>query len=170
MIERSIHFNRFELLLRPSYPRRVDSGLIMAVSQHVWDRAESASYLRYLNDGLPGLEGKEYLYLVAENDAQVPNLSSERAARLGSMPVMDQSVHLPWGVPVVSSPWQGSAYISMDVGDRVVDPRNISPQEDDNGHDDVAFTDEGRQLIGHFLRTGEVQVMCDGICDLTGDD
>ena len=26
MIERSIHFNRFELLLRPSYPKRVDSG------------------------------------------------------------------------------------------------------------------------------------------------
>jgi hypothetical protein len=139
----------------------------MAFSQHVWDRAESASYLRYLVDGLPGLSGKEFVYLVAENDAQVPNLSSERAARLAGLPVMDQSTHLPWGVPVVESPYQGSAYLAMDVGDRMVDPRNVSPEEDDDGHGRVAFTDQGRALISYFLWSGEISVPCNGLCDLT---
>ena len=74
------------------------------------------------------------------------------------MPVMDQSVHLPWGYQWFrrhgrarhTSPWMSAI---------VVDP--MSHRRKMIVDDDVAFTDEGRRLIGHFLRTGEVLVPCD---------
>lgn len=169
MIERSIHFNTFELLLRPAYPRRLDTALLMAVSQHVWDRAESSSYLRFLREGLPTLDGgrlgaKEVLYLVAENDAQVPNLSSGRAARLLDIPVMRGSSHEPWGVEVVESPYEGSAYVSLDYGDRDPPPGNQSPPEDDGGHGAVGVTPEGRALLTRFLLDGVVDMPCEAPC------
>jgi len=166
MIERSVHFNYFELLLRDYSPRK-NKALLMALSQQIWDRAESATYLGQSLEGLPGIGPKEFIYLIAENDAQVPNLSSHRAARLAGLPVLSQSSHLPWGLPVVDSPHQGSAYIALDLGDRSPPPGNRSPEVDDGGHVNLAFTEEGWSLISHFLRTGEVLVPCDGICDLS---
>lgn len=169
MIERSIHYSTFELLLNPAYPRRVDSGLLMALSQHVWDRGESASWLRYTTSGVAELGPKELIYLVAENDAQVSNLTSGRAARLLGIPVLEQSTHRPYGVPVVSSPHTGSVYIALDVGDRDVPRGNLSPRTDDGGHGAVPFTPEGLAMIIEFLETGGVTVPCDGVCDLTVD-
>lgn len=166
MIERSIHYNRFEPLLAPSYPARLDRAVLMALSQHIWDRAESASYLRHATAGLPGIGPKEFLYVVAENDAQVPNLASHLAARLAGIPVVEGSVHRPWGVPEVAAPYRGSAYVAFDVGDRPTPPGNRAPQVDDGGHNDAAFTPPAKEMIRHFLDTGEVIMPCDGLCDL----
>lgn len=164
MIERSIHFNTFELLLNPAYPRRLDTALIMALSQHVWDRAESGSYLRDTLAGLPGIGPKQMVYLVAENDAQVPNLASHRAARLAGLPVLEGSAHVPWGTETVPSPHTGSVYISLDWGDRPTPEGNESPQEDDGGHVGVGFSEVGTPLIGVFFQTGVAVVDCVGPC------
>lgn len=101
-----------------------------------------------------------YVYLVAHNDAQVPNLASYRAARLADMPVMEGSVHQPWGTTLRASPYDGSAYVAFDFGDRMPPPGNASPHDDDGGHGGVAFTPEGQALLLRFLTTGEIALPC----------
>lgn len=168
MIERSIHFKTFELLLSPSYPRRIDTGILMVLSQQVWDMAESASYLPFIVNGLDTIGGKEFLYMVAKNDAQVSNLSSEIAARIADIPTLEGSVDVPWGTETVTSPYAGpAAYVSIDVGDRDPVSGNRSPDTDDGGHGSVAFQPESIQMIRHFLETGEILNTCSGVCDLT---
>ena len=167
MIERSIHFNTFEAMLTPSYENRLATGVLMVLSQHVWDNGETGAWLGAAKEGLPGIGPKEFIYLVAKNDAQVSNLSSDLAMRSMGVPVHEDSVIKPWGVPVVSTPHMGSAYIAMDVGDRDVPEGNLSPDVDDGGHGNVGLTPEAQEMIMHFLYSGEVISTCNGECDLT---
>ena len=115
---------------------------------------------------LPGTDPREYLYLVAENDSQTPTLSGDRAGRLAGIPVMAQSSRHPWGMAVVESPHEGSAYLGLDFGDRPVPRGNLSPTEDDGGHRGVGFTEVGRAMVLSFLATGHVVVPCEGVCDV----
>ena len=167
MIERSIHFNKFELFLSPSFPKRIDRAVLMALSQHVWDRAESGNYLPFTTKGIQGKDPKSFLYIIAENDAQVPNLSSDLGARLAGIPVLSASVRKPWGIPVVKSPYKGSAYISYRYGDPDPPKGNLSPKKDHGGHWNVPLHDLVGKTIWHFFETGEVAVYCKGSCDLT---
>ena len=139
----------------------------MVLSQHVWDNGETGAWLGAAKDGLPGIGPKEFLYLVAKNDAQVSNLSSDIAMRSMGVPVLEDSVTKPWGIPVASTPHRGSAYVSMNVGDRDVPEVNLSPDVDDGGHGNVGLTAEAQEMIMHFLHTGKVISTCDGECDLT---
>ncbi|TNE51852.1 MAG: hypothetical protein EP343_03045 [Deltaproteobacteria bacterium] len=166
MIERSIHFNDFELFLIPSFPKRIDRGALMALSQHVWDRAESGNYIPHLTKGLNGYGPKEFLYIIAENDAQVPNLSSDLGARLAGIPVLDQSVRKPWGIKEVKAPYKGSAYISYHWGDPDNPVGNVSPKKDNGGHWNIPINQMVGESILHFFQTGEAIVKCKGPCDL----
>ncbi|MCA9538670.1 MAG: hypothetical protein KC620_07260, partial [Myxococcales bacterium] len=162
MIERSIHFDaQFQRLLTPNYPRRVDTALLMALSQHTWDRAETGTWMERLTDPA---EGRRVLYLIAENDAQVPNLSSARAARLGHLPVLSVSTLHPWGLEVVDPPYAGSAMLAMDIGDRPTPAGNLSPQVDDGGHSGVSSTPAAMQTMGRFVETGIIDPPCDPVC------
>jgi hypothetical protein len=167
MIERSTHFNTFEALMKPSYDSRLSRALLMVLSQHVWDTSETGSWIEVASKGGSGIEPKPFLYLVAQNDAQVANLSSDIAVRTAGIPVMSESVIKPWGVPVVEAPYQGSAYVAFNVGDRDVPTGNLSPEADDGGHGSVGLTSEAQEMIMHFLETGEVISTCGGLCDLT---
>ncbi|MFH2006575.1 MAG: hypothetical protein ABI333_08325 [bacterium] len=164
MIERSIHFNTFTSVLDLSCPERIDQGYLMAISQHVWDWAESAGYLPHILEGLPGIGAKELLYIVTKNDAQVPNLCSDLAARDAGLPALEGSVWVPWGVDQVASPYAGSAYVTVDIGDRDPPAGNLSPEVDDGGHVNAATTPEVFEMVWGFLMTGEAVNTCGGTC------
>lgn len=164
MIERSVHYQRFQTLLDPNYPRRIDTALLMAVSQHDWDRAESAGWLGDLRDGVPGVGPREVLYFVAENDAQVPNLSAHRAARLAGLPVVEGSSHLPWGTATVAPPHVGSAYLAFDLGDRLPLAGNLAPEADDGGHSELPVHPAALETMRGFLDDGVVDPPCVGPC------
>jgi hypothetical protein len=166
MIERSIHFNTYEGFLTPAYGSRLVTGQLMAFSQHVWDQGESAAYLGAADEGLWDAGPKKYLYMVAENDSQVPNLSSDIAVRMTGLPVLADSSYIPWGSTVIDGPTTESAFISIDMGDRETPRGNDSPDEDDGGHNTAALTDEGVGMILHFFETGEIASTCDGPCVL----
>ena len=169
MIERSIHFNKFEPLLTPSYQSRLATGTLMALSQHVWDGAETGGWLGAAQDGLPGVGPKRYVYLIAERDAQVTNLSSDIAARLAGLPVLPGSVRKPWGLTVLDAselPVKSSAYVSFDLGDPATPEGNLSPEKDHGGHGNVGFTAEAQLLVSHFFETGEIIDPCDGPCTI----
>jgi hypothetical protein len=164
MIERSIHFHTYEALLGPAYGSRLVEAQLMALSQHVWDDGETGAWIDAAEEGIEGVGAKRFLYLVAENDAQVPNLSSDIAARIAKVPVLEGSVRVPWGTEIVSPPHDGSAFISFDMGDRQTAPGNEAPTVDDGGHVDVGLTDEAIEMIMHLFETGENIVSCDPDC------
>jgi hypothetical protein len=166
MIERSIHFDTFELFLDSTCPARIDQGFLMALSQHVWDWAESADYLRRAPAGLPGIGPKEFIYVVTKNDAQVPNACSDLAARNVGLPALEGSVWVPWGVTEVAAPHQGSVYLTMDAGDRDPPPGNQSPGTDDGGHYTAPASPEIFDMAWHFFQTGEAINPCGGLCVL----
>jgi hypothetical protein len=164
MIERSIHFNRYEAFLKPFYGDRLVTAQLMAFSQHVWDAAESAAYIGAAKEGLEGVGPKRFLYLVAQNDSQVPNLASDIAVRMTNMPVLEDSSYKPWGAEVIEGPTTESAFVSFHMGDRDTPRGNESPDVDDGGHNSAATTDAGVEMILNFFETGEIASTCDGLC------
>jgi len=166
MIERSIHYNAFELFMAATCPARIDQGFLMALSQHVWDWAESADYLRRASVGLPGIGPKEFIYMATRNDAQVPNACSDLAARNVGLAALEGSVWVPWGVSEVASPHMGSVYVTMDAGDGDPPPGNQSPDTDDGGHYTAPASQEVFDMAWHFFQTGEAVNPCGGPCVL----
>lgn len=164
MIERSIHFTTYNALLMPSYDSRLITAQLMALSQHVWDNAESAAYIGAARDGFEDAGPKRYIYLVAHNDSQVPNLASDIAVRITGMPVLEDSSYYPYGAEVIEGSTTESAFVSFDMGDRATPRGNDSPATDDGGHDSAATTDEGVEMIVNFFQTGEIASTCDGPC------
>lgn len=164
MIERSIHFNTYNAILEPAYDSRLITAQLMAMSQHVWDNAESAAYIGDAREGFADAGPKRFLYLVAQDDAQVPNLASDIAVRITGMPVLSDSSYYPYGAEVIDGPTTESAFISFDMGDRATPRGNESPDVDDGGHDAAAITDEGMEMIVHFLDSGEIASTCGGPC------
>ena len=164
MIERSIHFNTYETFLMPAYGERLVTAQLMAFSQHVWDSAESAAYIGAAKEGLEGVGPKRYLYLVAHNDSQVPNLSSDIAVRITGMPVLEDSSYHPWGAEVIEGPTTESAFVSFHMGDRENPRGNESPSQDDGGHNNAPTADESVDMILNFFETGVIESVCDGPC------
>ena len=164
MIERSIHFNTYDAILMPAYDSRLVTAQLMAMSQHVWDNAESSAFLQYARDGFDDAGPKRFLYLVAQDDAQVPNLASDVAVRITGMPVLADSSYYPYGAEIIDGPTTDSAFISFDMGDRDTPRGNQSPQVDDGGHDSAAVTEQGIEMIMHFLDSGEIASTCGGPC------
>lgn len=164
MIERSIHFNTYETFLMPSYGSRLVTAQLMALSQHVWDNVETAAWIGAAKEGLADAGPKRFLYLVAQNDAQVPNLSSDITVRMTDMPVLEDSSYIPWGSEVISGSTTDSAFVSFDMGDRDPPRGNESPDVDDGGHNSAGLTQEALDMIVHFLDTGVIESTCDGPC------
>ena len=164
MIERSTHYRRFEALLAPFYASRLETGTLMVLSQSVWDYAETAGWIGITNDGSDETDPKEFIYLVAENDAQVSNLSSDVAVRAAGIPVIEGSSRLPWGIPVEEAPYQGSAYVAFGTWDPDPAGTNVSPESDEGGHVAVGFSEPATEMIGHFFATGEVIIPCAPDC------
>jgi len=168
MIERSIHYTRFETLLNPFYGSRLNTGTLMVLSQMVWDDAETAAWIGITESGSPRTNPKRYIYLVAENDAQVGNLSSDIAVRTAGIPVMAGSSRTPWGIPVEEGPYDGSAYVAFGTWDADPVGSNVSPETDDGGHGAVGVSEPALQMLQRFLDTGEVSVPCAPDCSAVG--
>ena len=166
MLDRSIafvpHFEAFKI----GYPRRIDRALLIPAAQQLWEASDPAGYLPFAAEGLPGIGPKEILSIVAENDAQVPNLTSDLAARMAGLPVVAGSVRQPWGLEVRTAPYYGSGYLSIDLGDTPVPYGNEPPPHDEGGHGNVPFSETSLTISGAFLlEDGLITMPCEGVCD-----
>ncbi|MBX2799449.1 MAG: alpha/beta hydrolase [Myxococcales bacterium] len=166
MIDRSIDFAPFDPVFRVNYRNRVDRSVLLSLAQSLWDGTDADGWLRVLASG--GLSGNEpqILMIAAHNDAQVTNLATDYSMRTMGLPVLEGSSREPWGFDVVSSPHDGSGYITVDLGDRPVPFGNVAPEANDGGHSAVGRTEAARHLVDRFLAPdGVIDVPCDGICD-----
>jgi hypothetical protein len=163
LLDRSVDFDDYLLILEPSYPRRYDRLVGLAVAQLLWDRGETNGYANHVTrDPLPGTPRHDVLLLGAVGDHQV----SEYALRVEAA-TMGVPAHVPLAGPgriadtlgaflrpVPAYPWGGSAYFLWDTGSPSSPVTNTPPRAGHDPHDDTPNIPAVRALKDQFWHPG----------------
>ena len=168
-VERSTNFATFADLFSHSaaYPDRNDRALLLGVMQQMWDCSDPETFLSFANDGYDSIvEPFSFLSIISVNDAQVPGISSDRAARTAGIPVLDSSARLPYGVTQQAGPISGSAIVYWDGGYDAMPESNAPPPVGDAGkaHNEIGVIEDVNEMVKEFLHTGIVIDTCDVTC------
>ncbi len=137
LLNRSVDFDEYAVILRGAYPNALDQQLVFGILQMLWDRGETGGYVQHLTDRPYDLTPpKEVLLTVAFGDHQVANVTADNIARtLGipmyqpALPVGSTIVPQPfWGIdPIRAFPLTGSAMFYWDSGTLAPPSGNITP-------------------------------------------
>lgn len=166
MIIRSVDFPDYNKVIQAWYTDKLDTDLLMVMVAQHWDIAEPASFARHLiKDPIENTPVKNILYTTGRYDAQVPNISSDIAARTIGLPVMSPSVYDVWGLETTTGP-ADSAYVIYDVGADPVPLGSRAADDDNVAHEAVRRADKAQLQMDAFMRPdGKVENFCDGPCD-----
>ena len=171
LLNRSIDFDVYQLLLDPAYPDKLDQALLFNLIQMLWDRGEGNGYAAYFTEPLPGLADKLALIHTALGDHQVANVATDVMARTmgASMvwPAVDPGrstdVDPFWAIPRITSyPHEGSAAVMWDSGEPLPPIDNTPPRAGNDPHGDPREHLPAIAQIDHFIRTGTVIDVCGG--------
>jgi hypothetical protein len=137
LLNRSVDFDQYALVLRNAYPNALDQQLVFGIIQMLWDSGETSGYVQHLTDRVYDLTpAKEVLMTVAFGDHQVANITTQNIARtLGikmyqpALPIGATIVPQPfYGIdPIASFPYTGSALFFWDSGTLAPPLGNITP-------------------------------------------
>jgi hypothetical protein len=167
LLDRSVDFEPFADLVANSYEDAFDRLMLLGLLQIMWDRGEPSGYSRHLSsDPLPGSSVHDVLMMVSIGDHQVPTVGAHVMARaIGAVNVGDPLNRTVWGVEEATGPVTGSAMIEHDFGLPAEPLGNVPMTEGDDPHGALAGVPAAVQAVDQFLRTGQVQLYCDGVCD-----
>ncbi len=171
LLNRSVDFDQYQLLLDPSYPDKLDQAQLLLMIQMLWDRAEGNGYVNYYSEPLEGLDQKSGLLHGALGDFQVANVAMDVMARsMGASAVWpgfgegrSSDVEPFWGIPRIEGyPFEGSATVMWDSGQPVPPIENVPPRNGTDPHEDPRRHLDAVEQIDAFLRTGTVIDVCGG--------
>lgn len=167
MMKRSSNFGPFGSILDAWYPDQTERDLLLVMSASHWDLGEPATYAPHVvADPLAGTTPKRILVQTGWYDAQVPNISSDIAARTMGIPLMAPSVREVWSIEETAGP-ADSAYVQYKIdGVEAIEPGTRSPRGDNPAHEGVRRNAHAQQQMQTFLTPdGQVVHYCDGACD-----
>ncbi len=172
LLDRSVDFDEFRLVLDPSYPDPADRILVIQLIQMLWDRGEANGHLQHLTAN-PYPDTPDHVVLLHEafGDHQVANVATEIEARTigaaGHRPVLtdgriaDKEVF--WGIPEITYPHRGSAIVMWDSGAVPPPLGNTTPTQGADPHEDPRVDPMAIAQITRFLRPDGVVIdVCDG--------
>lgn len=179
MIPRSSDWRTYNIIMRNGYRRQLYRATLMTMVQSLWDLGEPSTFAPHvLTDTLPcGLDEARcpggrtpphhILMQIGLNDDQVPNISSDIAARSMGLPVLVPSPYTPYDVETVSAAAPDALVIYAIPGTPVLPLGTRDPGEAPNpAHEGVRRAPAARAQIDAFCRPdGLVTVTCDGACD-----
>ena len=173
-IERSTNYVTFSdgFILPQAYPQRNDRALLIAVCQQMWDASDAETWLRFAESGYGDeIQPFNILSTISVNDAQVPGLSSDRAARTAGIPMLNGSMMTPYGIDIVDGPINGSAIVYWDGGYDAMPDTNAAPPLGDAGlaHNEIAPIIQVNSMVKDFLLTGVINDTCGGSCTFDYD-
>ena len=173
-IERSTNYVTFSdgFILPQAYPQRNDRALLIAVCQQMWDASDAETWLRFAESGYGDeIQPFNILSTISVNDAQVPGLSSDRAARTAGIPMLNGSMMTPYGIDMVDGPINGSAIVYWDGGYDGMPDTNAAPPLGDAGlaHNEIAPITQVNSMVEDFLLTGIINDTCNGSCTFDYD-
>jgi hypothetical protein len=137
LLNRSVDFDKYAVVLRNAYPNALDQQIIFGVIQMLWDRGETGGYVQHLTDRTYDLTPpKEIIMTVAFGDHQVANITTQNIAR--TLKIMMYRPALPIGAtivpepffnlkPIPEFPYSGSALFYWDSGTLAPPLGNITP-------------------------------------------
>jgi len=167
MIKRSSNFGPYSTILDAWYRNVVDSDLMMVMAASLWDLSDPATYAPHIvSDPLPGTPAKRVLYRTAWYDAQVPNISSDIAARTMGIPLLVPTVRDVWNIEETEGP-ADSAYVQYKIdGVEAWEAGTRSPPGGNPGHEGVRRNDAAQAQLDAFMAPdGVITNTCDGPCD-----
>jgi hypothetical protein len=166
LLQRSVDFNPFFVLLRGAYPDDLNRALVYPLIQQLWDRAEPNGYDHHtVANPLPGTPAHKVLVHMATGDAEVSNLGTEIMVRSMGIPQVAPPVHHFFDIPEQPAPFDGSALVEVDGGFPPAPLTNVPPAN--NGAHQLPRSLPAIQAqIDAFLRpAGDVENFCVGPCD-----
>jgi hypothetical protein len=171
LLNRSVDFDDFQLVLDPAFPDKLDQAIMLLTIQMLWDRGEGNGYISHLTEPLPGVEAKTVLLQGALTDFQVANVTMDVMARTMGASVMagavdgrSSDVEPFWDIPRIDSyPFDGSALAMFDSGTPLGPLTNTPPREGTDPHEDVRRAAAAYDQIAAFFQPdGAVTDTCDG--------
>jgi len=169
LLDRSVDFDPFRLVLDPAYPSPADRALGLQLVQMHWDQGEANGYLQHLIDKpYANTPEHEVLLHVALGDHQVANIATEVQARTLGLPIhrpvmaTDRSTAVEqwFGLDALTYPHEGSAVVLWDSGSPMPPDTNQPPSEGRDPHGDPRNTPASIEQIVAFLTTGQVIDVC----------
>jgi hypothetical protein len=136
LLQRSVDFSSFDILLRGAYRSNLMRLVAFALIQMPWDRVETSGHANHLTrDPYPGTPVHQVLLHVAWGDFQVANVSAEVEARsIGAsahqpalVPGLHWDVNPLWAIPTLAYPHPGSALVYWDSGNVAPPNGNVPP-------------------------------------------
>lgn len=165
LLNRSVDFAPFFLVLRGTYPDARDQQLLLALTQMLWDRVEPNGYTKHLRSGLPNTPPHEVLMTAARGDHQVSTFGAHLMARAIGAKHLETGVRDIHGLPKVTESKTGSVYVEYDFGHPEEPLCNVPTNYCEDPHGLVRKLQESEDQLDHFLRTGEVLNYCaGGVC------
>ena len=173
-IERSTNYATFSdgFKLPQAYPQRNDRAVLIGVCQQMWDASDAETWLRFAETGYGDqIQPFNFLSTISVNDAQVPGLSSDRAARTAGIPMLNGSTVSPYGIEVADGPISGSAIVYWNGDYDAMPDTNAAPPIGDSGkaHNEIAPIIQVNSMVEDFLLTGIVNDTCGGSCTFDFD-
>ncbi len=172
LLQRSVDFAPFRVLLDAAYTDPLDRALIYSLLSNLWDRGEANGYAQHMTrDPLPNTPPHEVLLHVALGDHQVAPVTAEVEARtIGARvwPKLDPGRSTDerpfYGIPRLRRfPYRGSALVVFDAGPFTeANPQgtppppttNTPPDTGQDPHEYPRRTAEAREMKDQFLRIG----------------
>ncbi len=167
LLDRSVDFGGFKLLLRGAFPSTLDMRLMQGLFQLTWDRTEPNGYVSYLaTNMLPNTPAHRVLLHVAIGDHQVTPLGAHFLARsIGAKNLAPVNREV-WGIPDASGPvTEGSVMVEFDFGLPPAPTTNTPMAAGDDPHDSVRVLGPAMEQTNEFFRKGIVTPRCDGPCN-----
>jgi hypothetical protein len=167
LLQRSLDFAGFFLLLNLNYPGSAVQDVVIAALQLQWDGTDPVSYVRHIT-AQPFVAGdvRNVIVIPAKGDAQVAVLSDEILARTDvGIPLMAfyDNQRTPWLAPQQTYPRVGSGIVLYDFGNPWPTPGNHPPDAMyPDPHELPRRQDLHNTQITHFFETGEIEDVCNG--------
>ena len=171
LLNRSVDFDSFQLVLDPAFPDKLDQAQVLLVIQMLWDRGEGNGYVAHFREPLPGLDQKYGLIQGALGDFQVANVAMDVMARSMGAAIGDgwararnTDVEPFWAIERIDSfPYDGSAAVMFDSGTPLPPITNTPPRDGVDPHEDVRRAAAAYDQIAAFLQADGVVIdTCDG--------
>jgi hypothetical protein len=176
LLNRSIDFDLYKLILDPAYPDPLTQQLALSLIQMLWDRSDPNGYAhRMTANALPNTPPHEVLLNVAFGDHQVTTWQADVEARTIGASIHDPvvfngrwpGVDVAWGIPRIAAyPFTGSAIVYWDSGPPRPDPSdpaevigtdpppltNTPNRSGADPHGDPRVAPGEMQMVSDFLR------------------
>jgi hypothetical protein len=165
LLNRSVDFGPFFLVLRGTYPDTRDQQIVLSLTQMLWDRVEPNGWTKYLAGGLPNTPPHSVLMTAARGDHQVSTYAAHVMARTVGAKHMESGIRDIWGLEKVAETQTGSVYVEYDFGLPEEPQCNVPMSYCEDPHGMVRKLQASDDQLDTFLRSGQGKNYCpNGIC------